>query len=318
MSTARCYLDPIRKPPEPAHRDRTRWPKHSSSTAGAAPASATRSVATRARRARRARSSSAAARSTRRSCSNCRASASPSGCAISGSRCAMRCPASARTCATTTRRGRAGWSARRASPTTTGPAVSAWCDRRCATRCSASGMLGERRRRRCAPSCARARGSRRPDLLLGWVPMLTEPGPKGPQISRQSGITCYAHPMRPESKGHIHIISADPQRPPAINFNFLSSPLDAELTVTRDPHRARGHDTRRRWRRLQVTEIAPGAGRTTDDEIIDWVKQRGRDDLPPGRHLQDGVGPDGGRRCRASRARDRRACASPMPRSCRR
>src|SRR5258708_23020695 len=70
-----------------------------------------------------------------------------------------------------------------------------------------------------------------PDLLLGWVPMLTEPGPKGPRIARQSGVTCYAHPMRPESRGHIHITSADPQRPPAINFNFLSSPVDAELTV---------------------------------------------------------------------------------------
>jgi len=44
-------------------------------------------------------------------------------------------------------------------------------------------------------------------------------------------VTCYAHPMRPESRGHIHIVSADPRRPPAINFNFLSSPIDAALTV---------------------------------------------------------------------------------------
>ena len=76
-------------------------------------------------------------------------------------------------------------------------------------------------------------GLEAPDLLLGWVPMLTEPGPKGPRISRQSGMTCYAHPMRPESKGHIHITSADPRRPPAINFNFLSSPLDARADGAR-------------------------------------------------------------------------------------
>jgi choline dehydrogenase len=37
--------------------------------------------------------------------------------------------------------------------------------------------------------------------------------------------------MRPESKGHVHITAADACRPPAINFNFLSSPPDAELTV---------------------------------------------------------------------------------------
>ncbi len=80
-------------------------------------------------------------------------------------------------------------------------------------------------------------GLEAPDVLLGWVPMLTEPGPRGPKISRQSGMTCYAHPMRPESKGRIHITSAEPRRPPAINFNFLSSPIDAEVTVLCRPHR---------------------------------------------------------------------------------
>jgi 2,3-dimethylmalate lyase len=37
--------------------------------------------------------------------------------------------------------------------------------------------------------------------------------------------------MRPESKGHVHIAAADARRPPAINFNFLSTPPDTELTV---------------------------------------------------------------------------------------
>jgi choline dehydrogenase len=111
-----------------------------------------------------------------------------------------------------------------------------------------------------------------PDLLLGWVPMLTEPGPRGPKISRQSGMTCYAHPMRPESKGHIHIVSADPRRPPAINYNFLSSPIDATLTV-RAVRIARAIMTAPAMGKMQVTEIAPGAGRNTDDEILDWVRQ---------------------------------------------
>jgi choline dehydrogenase len=78
--------------------------------------------------------------------------------------------------------------------------------------------------------CSRE-GLEAPDLMLGWIPMLTEPSPRGPRISRQSGLTLYAHAMRPESKGHVHITAADARRPPAINFNFLSSPPDAELTV---------------------------------------------------------------------------------------
>jgi choline dehydrogenase len=104
------------------------------------------------------------------------------------------------------------------------------------------------------------------------VPMLTEPGSKGPKVSRQRGMTCYAHPMRPESKGHIHVTSADPRRPPAISFNFLSSPIDAEITV-RAVRIARAIMTAPAMAHLQVTEIAPGVSRTTDDEILDWVRQ---------------------------------------------
>ena len=115
-------------------------------------------------------------------------------------------------------------------------------------------------------------GLEAPDILLGWVPMLTEPGPNGPKLSRQSGMTCYAHPMRPESKGHIHIVSSDPCRPPAINFNFLSSPIDAEITA-RAVRIARAIMTAAAMAPLRVTEIAPGASQTTDDEILDWVKR---------------------------------------------
>jgi len=111
-----------------------------------------------------------------------------------------------------------------------------------------------------------------PDLLLGWVPMLTEPGPKGPRIARQSGVTCYAHPMRPESKGHIHIVTADPRWSPAIHFNFLSSPIDAELTV-RAVRIARAVMTAPALAPFQITEMAPGTGRIGDDDILGWVRQ---------------------------------------------
>jgi choline dehydrogenase len=132
------------------------------------------------------------------------------------------------------------------------------------------GMLGSV----AAPIRAFARsreGLQAPDVLLGWVPMLTEPGRHGPKISRQSGMTCYAHPMRPESKGHIHITSSDPHRPPAINFNFLSSPIDADVTV-RAIRIARSVMTAPAMARFQVTELAPGTPRITDMEILDWVR----------------------------------------------
>jgi choline dehydrogenase len=110
-----------------------------------------------------------------------------------------------------------------------------------------------------------------PDLMLGWIPMLTEPSPRGPRISRQSGLTLYAHAMRPESRGHVHIAAADARQPPAINFNFLSSPPDAELTV-RAVRIARAIMTAPAMTPFQMTELAPGTDRTTDDEILAWVK----------------------------------------------
>jgi len=118
--------------------------------------------------------------------------------------------------------------------------------------------------------CSRE-GLEAPDLLLGWVPMLTEPGPNGPRVAKQSGFTCYAHPMRPESKGRIHITAADPQRPPAINFNFLSAPPDAELTV-RAIRIARAVMNAPAMQPLLLTEVGPGPDLTTDDDIIEWVK----------------------------------------------
>src|SRR4029077_3908584 len=89
--------------------------------------------------------------------------------------------------------------------------------------------------------CSRE-GLEAPDLMLGWIPMLTEPSPRGPRISRQSGLTLYAHAMRPESRGHVHITAADARRPPAVNFNFLSSPPKGDSAGARGPHRPRDHD----------------------------------------------------------------------------
>ena len=87
-------------------------------------------------------------------------------------------------------------------------------------------------------------------------------------------MTCYAHADAAGKPAAISTSpSSDPRRPPAINFNFLSSPIDAELTVravriARADHDRAGDgglaDHRDRAR-------SPSGRRTT--EILDWVKQ---------------------------------------------
>lgn len=116
-----------------------------------------------------------------------------------------------------------------------------------------------------------------PDGLLGWVPLLYEPGYKP---SAQDGVTCYAHAMRPDSTGHIHVTSSDPRTPPAINFNFLSASTDIETTI-RAVRIARAVMTAPAMVALGTTEIAPGSELTTDDEILDWVKRVGETTYHP-------------------------------------
>ena len=55
-------------------------------------------------------------------------------------------------------------------------------------------------------------------------------------------------------------------------YNLLSSAVDAELTV-RAVRIACSIMHAPALARLQVSEIAPGPDRRTDDEIIDWVKK---------------------------------------------
>ena len=121
--------------------------------------------------------------------------------------------------------------------------------------------------------------------------MLTEPGPKGPRIARQSGMTCYAHPMRPESKGHIHIASADPQQAAGDQLQLPVVAGRCRAHRARGPHRPLDHDARPRMRRhADQRDRARRRTGPRDDEILDWVKKAGGDDLPSRRHLQDGLG----------------------------
>ena len=71
--------------------------------------------------------------------------------------------------------------------------------------------------------------------------------------------------------------SADPRRPPAITFNFLSAPVDAELTV-RAVRIARAIMTAHAMAPLRVAEAAPGpAARPTPRSSIG----SGRSPRPP-------------------------------------
>jgi len=106
-----------------------------------------------------------------------------------------------------------------------------------------------------------------PDAMFTVQPFLVTPDLK---LAKETGMTIITHQLRPESKGSIHITSADPTTPPAIRFNFLAERIDRDCTL------ASMRTVRRlveapplAW--LEAHEFAPGPQVKSDEELLDFV-----------------------------------------------
>jgi choline dehydrogenase len=106
-----------------------------------------------------------------------------------------------------------------------------------------------------------------PDAMFTVQPFLVTPNLK---LAKEPGMTIITHQLRPESKGSIHVRSADPSKPPAIRFNFLAERSDRDCTL------ACMRTVRRlvaapplAW--LGAEEFAPGRDAKSDEELLDYV-----------------------------------------------
>jgi choline dehydrogenase len=87
------------------------------------------------------------------------------------------------------------------------------------------------------------------------------------------GVTGNCVLLRPESRGHVRIKSADPREAPAINPNYLATPKDCETIVA-------GVNVMRRIFRAPAMakhiaeEIEPGAQCDNDEELLDFIRRR--------------------------------------------
>jgi choline dehydrogenase len=89
-----------------------------------------------------------------------------------------------------------------------------------------------------------------------------------------SGISCPLIVLRPESRGHVRIKSADPREPPAIQPCYLVAQKDRDVTVA----------GLRALRRIIVApalspfiaaEHEPGPGCSSDADLLDFARRRG-------------------------------------------
>jgi choline dehydrogenase len=110
-----------------------------------------------------------------------------------------------------------------------------------------------------------------PDATISVMPFLTERINRERRIARERGITMNVNVLRSDSRGSIHISSADPAEPPAIRFNFLSSELD-RTGLLFAMRKARELMAARPIADITGGEIAPGAAYQTDEELLEWVR----------------------------------------------
>ena len=112
-----------------------------------------------------------------------------------------------------------------------------------------------------------------PDLQFHFSPGSYASGIAG-RLDGFPGMTLGFYHLRPWSRGHVRLKSRDPFADPAIQPNYLADERDRQVVV----------DGVRQTRRLLHTpplmafherDEAPPAGATSDDELLDFARNRG-------------------------------------------
>ena len=117
-----------------------------------------------------------------------------------------------------------------------------------------------------------------PDIQV--LLMLFSTDKVGPVAHPFPGITVVSTLMRPQSKGHVRIVSPDPFAAPQIQPNYLSAPRDRESLVA-------GMKAMRRLMRdpaivdYVVEEHSPGPACATDDDLVQYLREKGRTSYHP-------------------------------------
>ena len=111
-----------------------------------------------------------------------------------------------------------------------------------------------------------------PDVQIHFLPFSTDK--MGEKLHSFSGFTASVCQLRPESRGSLRISSADPAAPPEIRINYLATEVDRTTNVE-------GLKILRKilhapaLRPYVVDEVDPGAKVTTDEELLNYCRQRG-------------------------------------------
>jgi choline dehydrogenase len=102
----------------------------------------------------------------------------------------------------------------------------------------------------------------------------------GEEPHRWSGCTIVPALMRPESRGHVRIVSADPFARPVIQPNYLSARKDRDVLLA-GVKEARRIATQPVFQRYVESEYAPGPGVTSDADLVAYLLEKCRTSYHP-------------------------------------
>ena len=119
-------------------------------------------------------------------------------------------------------------------------------------------------------------GATYPDLMLGFAPLAMRFDPNVPD----HGYGLIMAAMRAESRGSVTVTSADPRRPPALRFRYLSTSADRRFWI--DALRiAREVLAQPAFADIDGGETYPGPGVTGDRQVVDWAARTVETNMHP-------------------------------------
>lgn len=104
------------------------------------------------------------------------------------------------------------------------------------------------------------------------------------------GCTPIVSQLRPESVGDLKLKSADPRVQPAMRANYLASETDQRVVI-KAMRIVRDIMARPAMRRYGAEEYLPGAGRTSDAELLEHARTVGHTQFHPTTTCRMGVDP---------------------------
>jgi choline dehydrogenase-like flavoprotein len=111
-----------------------------------------------------------------------------------------------------------------------------------------------------------------PDVQIHFI--LFSADTIGNKLHDFPGFIASVCQLRPESRGHVHIKSADPAQPPAIQPRYMTAPADRDVMVAgmRLLRRVMAQPAIRRY---IVEERVPGAQCSADDDLLAYARANG-------------------------------------------